>query len=99
VDFALWLSAFPPLLQKHEKEILLNPLGWRDYVRRKVNLLQPRQRLGRPPEQNVTRAAELKAQGKSWPAVFAEMRIDGWDARYHLREAVRARHRRRRYKL
>ena len=95
-DVAQLLSSYPALLHKHKDEISCDVSGFREWARRKFNLLQPQQRAGRPIDENVTRATELRLQGKSWQQIYAIVITetkgqDAQAAQERLREAVRAR--------
>ena len=96
-DVAQWLSSYPALLHKHKDEISRDVAGFREWARRKFNLLQPQQRAGRPLDDNVTRATELRLQGTAWQQIYAivltEKKDDDTRAmqQERLREAVTAR--------
>jgi hypothetical protein len=96
-DVAQLLSSYPALLHKHKDEISCDVPGFREWARRKFNLLQPQQRAGRPLDENVTRATELRLQGKSWQQIYAIVLTETKDEdtramqQERLREAVTAR--------
>lgn len=98
-DLAQLLSSYPDLLHKHQGEIWRDVPGFREWARRKFNLLQPQQRAGRPLDENVTRATELRLQGKPWQQIYAMVITEtkgeeAQAAQERLREAVRARRKR-----
>jgi hypothetical protein len=102
--FAHSLSAYRAMLQKYDQEIARDLPGFREWARRKFNLLQPQQRAGRPLDENVTRAAELRLQQKTWQQIYAIVLTetkgeDAQAAQERLREAVRARRARLRRRL
>jgi hypothetical protein len=95
-DVAQSLSSYLAVLHKHKDEISRDVSGFREWARRRFNLLQPQKRAGRPLDENVTRAMELRLQNKPWQQVYAIVltETEGEDAQAaqeRLREAVRAR--------
>jgi len=82
------------LLEKHKEEISRDLEGWRNHARREFNRILPHKHPGATPDDAVTLAAKLKAQGRPWREIYARTRKNGWAAQQRLREAIRARHRR-----